>query len=181
MLHPIKHYKSSYHRRKALTVVGTVVATLAIFSGAAFAAAWFEGNGSTTSTETTGVAMNTPEPVQVNALSPTDALIPGGPAGNVKVWVTNTNPEAVHVSSVVVSVTGTSNPLCTAADFTVTQPIFGEQAGGPAVTLPFTLQTGGDTLTTGANYGGTDATIAMIPTAPGDCSGVTVNLSEVAS
>jgi hypothetical protein len=52
--HPVKRYSTNYQHRKAATIAATVVATLAIFAGAAGAAVWFTATGSTTSTETTG-------------------------------------------------------------------------------------------------------------------------------
>ena len=44
--HPVKRYSTSYQHRKAVTIAATVVATLAIFTGAAFAGdVWFTAQG----------------------------------------------------------------------------------------------------------------------------------------
>jgi hypothetical protein len=180
-LHPVRAYKGAYRRRKALTVVGTVVATLAIFSGCAAAAWALEATGSTTSTETTGTAGSAP--VTIAAGNLTDALTPGGPAGTLHITVTNpSNVNSVQLSNLVVAVTGTSaGAACTAANFTVTQPSFGLFSGmGTTLTLPYVI---GPTveIDSSPTNNGVEATIAMNANAPAGCENVTVNLSETAS
>ena len=170
--HPVKRYSTSYQHRKAVTIAATVVATLAIFAGAASAAVWFTATGSTTSTETTGVVAN--QAVSVYAPTATDALMPGGAAGSIPITVTNDlTPNTVQVLNVRLHVTGTSDGSCTADDFTVQQPttFTDRSTSNSDVTLPYLMQ-GDDTITSN------DAMVTLNADAPTDCSGVTVNLSE---
>jgi hypothetical protein len=116
----------------------------------------------------------------VTATSLTDALVPGGTAGQIGITIANPSLNAsVQVSSFVVAVTGTSNTGCTAADFTVTQATGWSVNGATAGGLPAVIPAGQSAV---ANTTARDGpTIALISTAPTACEGVTVNLSETAS
>jgi hypothetical protein len=182
------HRKSTRpHRRRKAIISAGIALSLLFAGGAAFAASWFEGYGSTASTETTGAT--TTLPVAVTATSLNDQLLPDGPAGNIYISVANNQTQSVTVSKVVVSVASTTDAACTAADFTVTQPKFqvtnspGGATDGDAATLPYTMPGGSgmDDNDPGGTGNGAEATVALNADAPVDCANVTVNLSEVVS
>jgi hypothetical protein len=163
-------------RRRKIIAAGISAGLVLSMAGSAYAAWLLEGAGQTTSTETTGTAGTAP--VVVGAINMTDALTPGGPAGNIKVWVNDTGAAPVQVSSVVVAVTGTSaGAACAASNFVVTQPVFGVVGQG-VVSLPYTLPAVSGDMSTDF---GSNAMVAMVASAPVACENVTVNLSEVAS
>jgi hypothetical protein len=179
--HPVKRYSTSYHHRKAATIAVTVVATLAVFTGAAFAGdAWFTASGHTNSTDTVGSGWT--YQVDVVAGSLTDGLTPGVTGNYIPITVTNNNLESVEFSGVRVSVTDTSNAGdsnggCDASDFTVQQPTSYSDSLNSFnyinnYELP-ALMPAGDIATA---YG---ATVTLNPSASTDCAGATVNLSEV--
>jgi hypothetical protein len=147
-------------------------------AGAATAAFIAEGQGSTTSTETTGAGGSAPVTVTANNLN--DSLVPGSNPGTIDVTITNPSTTTdVQVSNFVVAVTGTSNSGCTAADFTVTQATAWGPPNSPAGPLPVDIPPGGMVEATFLSHNG--PTIGLISTAPTACEGVTVNLSETAS
>jgi hypothetical protein len=175
--HPVKRYSASYHHRKAATIAVTVVATLAIFAGAAGATAWFMAEGHTTSTDT--VASGWSYPVTVTAGTLSDDLQPGMSSSPIQITVTNNNLESVEFPGVWVSVTGTSGggtsgAGCDDTDFTVQQPTsyYDGSNYGNQISTPYSMPSG-DIVTA---YG---ATVTLNSDASTDCAGATVNLSEV--
>ena len=174
--HPVKRYSTSYQHHKAATIAATVVATLAIFAGAASAAVWFTAEGHTTSTDT--VNSHWTYPVDVVAGSLTDGLTPGVSSNPIEITVTNNNNVGVDFHGVWVSVASTSNAGdsyggCDYTDFTVQQPTsYSDSMDVYDLGLPFVMPAE-DIVTA---YG---ATVTLNSDASTDCAGATVNLSEV--
>jgi hypothetical protein len=177
--HPVKRYSTSYQHRKAVTIAATVVATLAIFTGAAFAGdVWFTAQGHANSTDTVGSGWT--YHVDVVAGSLTDGLTPGATGSGIPITVTNDNLESVEFDGVIVSVVNTSNAGdsnggCDANDFTVRQPTsYSDSMNSDfeGEMLPFEMPAGDVATADGA-------TVTLNPSASTDCAGATVNLSEV--
>lgn len=145
--------------RKKAVVLGGVTAVV-LTGGVAFA--YWTSTGEGTGTATTGTS--TDWVVTVDDVSLAD-LTPDGPTDTVTFHVTNDNSGVQRLQSTVASVTGTSDPGCTAADFDVsaTTIAYGDIAAGDTVDGTFTIQM----VDTGANQ---DA-----------CKGVTVDLKVAAS
>jgi hypothetical protein len=101
-------------KRTALLAAGVAVAV----ASAGVAYAYWTTNGSGTGSATTG----TTSAVTVKQTSTVSNLAPGLPAQALQGNFDNGNAGPVLVHSVTAAVTGTSNPGCTAADFTVVQP-----------------------------------------------------------
>jgi len=145
--------------RKKYLVAGTAVAVIAS-GGAAFA--YWTSNGSGDGSATTGT--DTPWAVTVADVD-LDNLTPAGPSDTVTFAIKNDGSGVQHLSSAVASVTGTSDPGCTAADFSVSTTTVSAQdvAAGATVNGSFTVQM----IDTGVNQD--------------DCKGVTVDLEVAAS
>lgn len=145
--------------RKKAAVVGGVTAVV-LTGGVAFA--YWTSTGSGTGSATTGTS--SPWTVTVEDVALGD-LTPGGPTDTVSFSVKNENSGVQRLVGTVASVTGTSNPGCTAADFDVstTSITYGDVASGATVNGTFTIQM----VDTGVNQ---DA-----------CKGVTVDLEVAAS
>ena len=145
--------------RKKAVVLGGVTAVV-LTGGVAFA--YWTSTGEGTGTASTGTS--TDWVVTVDDVSLAD-LTPDGPTDTVTFHVTNDNSGVQRLQSTVASVTGTSDPGCTAADFDVsaTTIAYGDIAAGDTVDGTFTIQM----VDTGANQ---DA-----------CKGVTVDLKVAAS
>lgn len=145
--------------KKKYLVAGTAVAVIAS-GGIAFA--YWTSTGSGTGSATTGTS--SAWEVTVDDVNLAD-LTPGGPADTVGFSVKNNNSGVQSLASTTASVTGTSNPGCTAADFEVsaTTIAYGSVASGATVNGTFTVKM----IDTGVNQ---DA-----------CKGVTVNLAVDAS
>lgn len=145
--------------KKKYLVAGTAVAVIAS-GGIAFA--YWTSTGSGTGSATTGTS--SAWEVTVDDVNLAD-LTPGGPADTVGFSVKNNNSGVQSLASTTASVTGTSNPGCTAADFEVsaTTITYGSVASGATVNGTFTVKM----IDTGVNQ---DA-----------CKGVTVNLAVDAS
>lgn len=168
--------KNRKRRLVWLGIVGPfVLATAAV-------AAWvLIGSGHGDGTDTTGTAANAP--VTVTVTSATDALTPGGTAGDIAYKVLNGNASDVVINTApVLSVLSTSaGAACDPTNFTVTQePIASWRYGSPGsenqsvTAFPITLHAGQD-LVTGPG-GGTQPKLAMISAAPTGCENVTVNV-----
>jgi hypothetical protein len=123
-------------RRKTYAAVGAAVFVVA---GSGVAYAYWTSTGSGTGTATTG----TSDPWTVTIDSTTNAdLTPGGPTDTITFHVTNPNTGVQHLNNTVASVVDTSDPGCTAADFSVgaTSITYGDVASGATVDGTFTLQ-----------------------------------------
>ncbi|TQK71392.1 hypothetical protein [Nocardioides sp. SLBN-35] len=145
--------------RKKAVVLGGVTAVV-LTGGVAFA--YWTSTGEGTGTASTGTS--TDWVVTVDDVSLAD-LTPDGPTDTVTFHVTNDNSGVQQLQNTVASVTGTSDPDCTAADFDVsaTTIAYGDIAAGDTVDGTFTIQM----VDTGVNQ---DA-----------CKGVTVDLKVAAS
>jgi hypothetical protein len=145
--------------KKKYLVAGTAVA-VAASGGIAFA--YWTSTGSGNGSATTGTS--TDWLVAVEDVSLGD-LTPGGPTDTVGFKVTNPGTGVQNLNGTVASVTGTSNPGCTAADFAVgtTSDLSGDFAAGQTKVGSFTVQM----VDTGVNQ---DA-----------CKNVTVDLEVVAN
>jgi hypothetical protein len=170
--HPVKRYSTSYHHRKAATIAATVVATLAIFAGAAFAEGMFSARGSANSTDT--VATSWHPAVIVAATNLADGLTPGATGSDMVLTVTNNNSYAVDFNGVNVNVISTSNEGCDADNFSVQEPTsYSDSLNGDfGGELQFSMLPGDIVTANGV-------TVTLSPYAPADCAGATVNLSEV--
>jgi hypothetical protein len=148
-------------RTRAGVVAGTVLALI----GGGLAIAYWTTSGTGTGTATAG----TDTPVTVTQTGTTAGLVPGGAAQPISFDVNSTAPGQV-VNGVAIAVTGTSDPGCTADDFTVTQPTI---AAATALSVGATSFAAVDT----------EASIAMInrPVNQDACKGATVNLSFTVS
>jgi hypothetical protein len=124
-----KHSK----KRRVLPVAIALVAIIAI-SGVAYAYWTASGSGTGTASTAAGVSDLTASSA---ALTP---MYPGDSPQNIVITVHNPSVQTVYVTSVAVAVTGTSDPGCTAADFTLTgSPVaVGAQiaGGGNLVIVP---------------------------------------------
>ncbi|GAA3684189.1 hypothetical protein GCM10022237_48470 [Nocardioides ginsengisoli] len=145
--------------RKKVVVVGAASAVV-LTGGVAFA--YWTSTGEGTGSATTGTS--TPWTVSVENVSLAN-LTPNGPTDTVHFSVKNDNSGVQHLNGTVASVTGTSNPGCTAADFDIsaTTIAYGDVAAGATVNGTFTIQM----IETGQNQNA--------------CKGVTVNLKVAAS
>jgi hypothetical protein len=144
-------------------IAGGTAAAVLVGGGAAFAYWTSSGTGTGTATTDTTTAVTIAQDIP----PPVTGLYPDGPAQNINIDITNPDASDVLLSSVTTAVSSTSDPGCTAADFTVVDLY----AGG---TIP-----GGTTVPVPAA-----ATIQMIDRPlvdQDDCKGVTVNLSFTAS
>jgi len=174
--------------RKYRRKVAVAACTLLLLGGAAGAAWLAEGYGNTSSTETTGAQPQLP--VLVTTSNNTDALTPGGPAGDINVLVSSNGQGPMQVSSVVVAVTGDTNATaCPLSNFSITPGSFttGSVVDGPSygtpVTLPWTLTNipfDGSNVMQTAN-GGTPYLITLSGDAPAGCENQTVNLTTTVS
>ncbi|PZS28491.1 MAG: hypothetical protein DLM59_14475 [Pseudonocardiales bacterium] len=160
--------------RKRLSVVAGTVAIVLAGAGAAFA--YWTTTGSGTGSGTTGTATA----LTVTQNSTHSGLVPGGTAQPVDFTVNNPAATDVSITSVVISVSSTSNAGCTAADFTIVQPSK-PSVGTPVLvagtsSVSFTSGSGGAQATTGA-------TLQMINRAVNQdlCKNVTVNLAYAVS
>jgi hypothetical protein len=150
-------------KKRRYAVVAGVTAAALIGGGVAIAYWTTTGSGSGAAATGTSTLVTV---AQDNAVS---GLYPGGPDQELDFTVTNPGPAEQYVTDVAISVSGTSNPGCTAADFDVTQPTV---ADGDLVV--------GDTAFEGASTG---AAIRMINSASNQdaCKGVTVSLAYAVS
>jgi hypothetical protein len=142
--------------------VAAATAALVLAGGGAAYAYWTT-TGSGTGTATAGAVTA----VTVNQTSSVTGLYPGGPAVALSGTFDNPNSGKVFIASVNATVTGTSNPGCTAADFEI---------GGSAPV--------GTEINPGTGVGSwSGLTLRLVDsTANQDaCKGVTVNLSYTAS
>lgn len=145
--------------RKKYLVAGTAAAVIAS-GGIAFAYWTSTGSGNGSATTGTSTAWD----VAVDDVNLAD-LTPDGPSDTIGFTVTNPGSGVQNLASTVASVTGTSNPGCTADDFSVsaTSITYGSVAAGGSVSGSFTVKL----VDTGVNQ---DA-----------CKGVTVDLKVDAS
>lgn len=145
--------------KKKYLAAGTAVAVVAT-GGIAFA--YWTSTGSGNGSATTGT--DTPWVVTVDDVNLAD-LTPNGPTDTVGFTVKNDGSGVQRLNAAAASVTGTSNPGCTAADFSVSPTTITTQdvAAGATVSGSFTIQM----VDTGSNQ---DA-----------CKGVTVDLAVDAS
>lgn len=119
--------------RKPSKKVLAVLTAAALLAGGGTAFAYWTASGSGTGTATTG----TNNPITVVQASTVTAMAPGVAAQALSGTFGNTNPGPVFVKTVVATVTGTekpvgsSNPGCTAADYTIagTSVVQGAAAG----------------------------------------------------
>jgi hypothetical protein len=103
-----------FTKRTALVAVGAAVAV----ASAGVAYAYWTTSGSGSGSAATG----TSSAITVKQTSTVSAMAPGVAAQELSGNFDNTNPGPVYVHSVTAAVAGTTNPGCTAADFTVVQP-----------------------------------------------------------
>jgi hypothetical protein len=147
-------------RTTALVAVGAAVAV----ASAGVAYAYWTTGGSGSGTAATGTSST----ITVKQTSTVGGLAPGSAAQALTGNFDNANSGAVFVHSVTATVTGTSNPGCTAVDFTVVQPALVD-ANVPAG------------VAQGAWTGGS-ITFNNDPARNQDaCKGVTVNLGYVSN
>jgi len=145
-----------FSRRTALLAVGVAVAV----ASAGVAYAYWTASGSGTGSASTG----TNSPITVKQTSTVTDLAPGLPSQPLSGNFDNGNSSPVFVHSVSVAVASTSDPGCTAADFTVVQP------GTVDAEVP-----AGDAQ---GSWSGGSIAFKDDPTRNQDaCKGVTVNLS----
>jgi hypothetical protein len=150
---------------KKLTRTGTIVvagtATLALASGVAFA--YWTSSGSSTGPAAAGTTSS----VTIAQTGTITGLYPGGPAQTIAIDITNPNAGAVTLAGVTATVSGTSDPGCTALDFAISGPVYG-----------------GGVIAGGAITPASGATISMLNrTAVNQdaCKGATINLAFAAS
>jgi len=148
--------------KKRFALIATTVA--AVFVGGGIAVAYWTTTGSGSGSAATGDSST----VTVTQTNTIDGLYPGGPAQDIDLHISNANASAQHIDTVAITVSGTSDPGCTDADFTVTDATIGDD-----------VASGGD------DYAGsaTGATIAMNETgvSQDDCKNATVDLAFDAS
>jgi hypothetical protein len=147
--------------RNGYIALGAAGAALLLGGGVAFAFWTSSGTGTGTA------AAGTTGSVTVAQNGSITGLYPGGPGQTIAVDITNPNAGAVTLAGVTATVVDTSNVGCTAADFTISGPVY---AGGSIA--------GGATVTASA------ATIQMVNEAARNqdaCKGVTVNLAFAAN
>jgi hypothetical protein len=151
---------------KKLTRTGTIVvagtATLALASGGVAFAYW-TSSGSSTGTAAAGTTSS----VTIAQTGTITGLYPGGPAKTIAIDITNPNGGAVTLAGVTATVSGTSDPGCTALDFAISGPVYG-----------------GGVIAGGAITPASGATISMLNrTAVNQdaCKGATINLAFAAS
>jgi hypothetical protein len=101
-------------RRTTLLAVGAAV----VVASAGVAYAYWTTTGSGTGSAGTGTSSS----VTVKQTSTVSDMAPGVAPQELSGNFDNGNPGPVYVHSVTAAVTGTSDPGCTAADFTVVQP-----------------------------------------------------------
>jgi hypothetical protein len=101
-------------KTSAFVAVGAAIAVASV--GVAYA--YWTTSGSGTGTAATG----TSSAITVKQVGTISGLAPGSGSQALAGNFDNSNPGAVYVHSVTASVASTSNPGCTAADFTVVQP-----------------------------------------------------------
>jgi hypothetical protein len=101
-------------RTSAFVAVGAAIAVASV--GVAYA--YWTTSGSGTGTAATG----TSSAITANQVGTISGLAPGSGSQPLAGNFDNTNAGAVYVHSVTAAVSGTSNPGCSAADFTVAQP-----------------------------------------------------------
>ena len=116
-----------FGKRTISVAFGVVISLL----GAGVAFAFWTGGGAGTGTATTG----TSTAITVNQTSTITGLAPGSPAQTLSGTFTNNNTAPVFVTSVSATVTGTSDPGCTATDYTI--------AGSAPVNAQVPVGTGG--------------------------------------
>ncbi len=153
--------KKQFRKRLVLPVAVALVAVIAL-SGAAYAFWTASGSGTGTGSTAAGVTTLTATSAALNPMYPGDSAQP------IVITVHNPSAQAVYVTSVSASVSGTSNGGCTAADFTV--------AGSPVAVGAEIAASGNLTLST-PTY--TPQTIQFNDTGSNQnaCKSVTVNLS----
>jgi hypothetical protein len=103
-----------FTRSTAIVAVGAAVAVASV--GIAYA--YWTTSGSGTGTAATGTSSS----ITVKQVGSIAGLAPGSGSQPLAGNFDNSNAGPVFVHSVTASVAGTSNPGCTAADFTVVQP-----------------------------------------------------------
>lgn len=149
--------KISFKKRR-LVPVGLALLTLALASGVALA--YWTANGTGTGNAGAAAGVNNLTITQVGSLS---AMYPGDAAQTIHLTIANGSTQSVHVTSVSATVTSTSNPGCTAADFTV----------GAAATLGIDIAAGGSAV----NVNGPTIQFFNDSSRNQDaCKGATVNL-----
>jgi hypothetical protein len=152
---------------KKLTRTGTIVvagtATLALASGGVAFAYW-TSSGSSTGTAAAGTTSSV---TIVQTLPAITGLYPGGTGKTININITNPNSSAVTLAGVTATVSGTSDPGCTAADFSISGPVY---AGG--------------VIAGGATIPASGATISMLDRAlvnQDACKGATISLAFAAN
>jgi hypothetical protein len=140
-------------KRKRLIVAGIAVLVSLAFGGVALA--YFTSTGAGTGT----ASVNNSSTWALTS-TPVTGLGPGMPAQNIVGSATNALGQTEYIGTVTPTVTSTSNPGCTAADFTLTPGVINADTASGA---------------TGLNFG----TIAFNDRNVNQnaCQGVTVNLS----
>ncbi len=148
--------------RKGVVITGAAAFAVVVGAGAAFA--YWTSSGTSTGEAAAGTTASVT--IAQDVTPPITGLYPGGPAQDVAIDITNPNAAAVTLTTVTTTVTGTSDPGCTAADFQVSDTWSSQTiAGGATVDYPAV------------------ATIAMKNTTADQnaCKGVTINLAFSAS
>ena len=149
--------------KRGTLLVASLATALLVGGGVAFAY-W-----TTTGSGTGSAAAGTSSAVVVTQTNTVTGLYPGGSAQNIDLNIANSNAAAQRLETVAVSVSSTSNPGCTAADFTVTD-----------ATIAAEVPSGSTNAYAGATTG---ASIKMKNTAGNQdlCKNVTINLAFNAS
>jgi hypothetical protein len=158
-----------FSSKKRVAVIGAITAVTLVGGGTAFA--YWTTTGSDTGTALVGT--NTPFTVTIGGMAG-GLLSPNGAIDTFDVTVSNPGPGVQQLRQVDVSVTDTSNPGCTAADFSVN----GEPPNTVA-TIPHTVDLVGVT----GSYVFQDVTLQMVDSGDDQeaCKNVTVNLLADAS
>lgn len=147
--------------RSGYIATGTAAAVLVFGGGAAFA--FWTSSGSGTGTAAAGTTAD----VSITQTGSITGLYPGGPAQTISVDITNPNAGDITLAGVTASVSSTSDAGCTAADFSISGPVWS-----------------GGIIAGGAVQAASGATITMLDRAGVNqdaCKGVTINLAFAAS
>jgi hypothetical protein len=111
--------RSAGVRQLSRKTIATIAGIAVVAAGGGIAYAYWTAAGSGSSSDnTTGTTQN----LVIHQTTTVSAMGPGVVAQDLAGNFDNPNPGPAYVGKVVASVTGTTNPLCTAADFTLVQP-----------------------------------------------------------
>lgn len=105
--------------RNSYVLMGAGAAALLLGGGVAFAFWTSSGTGTGTA------AAATTDSVTVTQVGSITGLFPGGPGQTISIQIANPNASAVTIGAVTAAVSGTDKVGCTAADFSISGPVYG--------------------------------------------------------